>query len=291
MACMSDCRHQFATGSADDPRVKRFAAILYAFVGALVLASGALAAPSSTPSTSGAAAAPSAPVQGHVSGTVIGVDGRTFAIETSGGRMPVVQSLTDAANLVTTGDFPYVYGGGHAQAGIASIGIKGPGYNGRRIGFDCSGSVAAVLAGAGLWPVAGGVPNDAGVVAQLLREHLIARGRGHGAGDVTFYDDPGVHIFMDIDGHFFGTSDGGGGGNPSGGAGWLDDGAPDAHSRTYKAYHLLAGPLGEPTTLERIFTFQTAGQPGLVHGLQLGSDVHVGYTQAPNGRLTAQSVK
>lgn len=225
-----------------------------------------------------------------MSGTLIGVGGRTFAIEAGGGRMSMAGALTKAADLITAGDFPYVYGGGHAQAGIASIGIKGPGYNGRRIGFDCSGSVAAVLAGAGLWPVAAGVPNDAGVVAQLLRDHLIARGRGHGVNEVTFYDDPGVHIFMDIDGQFFGTSDGGGGGNPNGGAGWLDDGAPDAHSRIYKPYHLLPAVLHEQTTLERIFTFHTAGQPAVVHGVQLGSDVQVSYMQTPNGRLIATSV-
>ncbi|MBV9803048.1 MAG: hypothetical protein JO130_07670, partial [Solirubrobacterales bacterium] len=182
-------------------------------------------------------------------------------------------------------------GGGHALAGVASIGIKGPGYNGRRIGFDCSGSVAAVLSEAGLWPVAAGVPNDAGIIAELLHEHLIARGRGHGANQVTFYDDAGVHIFMNIDGRFFGTSDGGGGGNPNGGAGWLDDGAPDTFSHRYKAYHLLPGVVGEQTGFERIFTFETRGHAAAItHGLQLGGAAHVAYTVAPNGNLVAQSV-
>ena len=54
----------------------------------------------------------------------------------------MVGALTAAANAVTAGDYPYVYGGGHEAAGTASIGIKGPGYNGRRIGYDCSGAVA-----------------------------------------------------------------------------------------------------------------------------------------------------
>jgi len=204
--------------------------------------------------------------------------------------MPVIAALRDAADAVTAADFPYVYAGGHAEAGIASTGAKGPGYNGRRIGFDCSGSVAAVLSGAGVWPVAGGVPSDAGVISELLHEHLIARGRGHGASEVTLYDDSGVHIFMDIDGRFFGTSDGAGGGNPNGGAGWLDDGAPDASSRQYKPYHLLPGVLRQQTTLERIFTFRTPGHATITHGLMLGSVVHVGYTVAPDGRLVAQSV-
>ena len=73
--------------------------------------------------------------------------GRPGLVCDRGQRGPDVRrlALTAAANSVTAGDFPYVYGGGHAEAGIASIGIKGPGYNGRRIGLDCSGSVAAVL--------------------------------------------------------------------------------------------------------------------------------------------------
>jgi hypothetical protein len=254
--------------------MKRIAGIFCALFGVLLLPSAALATGSS----------------GQASGTVVGVAGRTFAVESAGGRMPVVAALAAAADGVTAGDFPYVYAGGHAQAGIASIGMKGAGYNGRRIGFDCSGSVAAVLASAGLWQVASGVPSDAGIIAQLLHEHLIARGRGHGSTEVTLYDDWGVHIFMDIDGRFFGTSDGGGGGNPNGGAGWLDDGAPDATSHKYKAYHLLPGVLREQTSLERIFTFQTRGHAAITHGLMLGSDVHVGYTVAPNGSLVAQRV-
>jgi len=257
--------------------MRRLASIGCALVGALVLAPAALAA---SP----------APVTGHASGTVIGVARGSFAIESSEGRMSVVNALTAAANLLTEGDFPYVYGGGHAQAGIASIGIKGPGYNGKRIGFDCSGSVAAVLAGAGVWQPTSGVPNDAGIIAQLLGEHLIARGAGHGGTEVTLYDDPGVHIFMNIDGHFFGTSDGGGGGDPAGGAGWLDDGAPDATSHVYKRYHLLLPVIQGQTTFERILTFQTGGHASVTHGLELGGDVHVGYMQTPTGRMTAVGV-
>ena len=302
--------------------MKRLTAILCALVGALALPAGAFATQPVTTSTT------TQPVQGHASGTLIGVARGSFAIEAAAGRMSVVNALTSAANLVTEGDFPYVYGGGHAQAGIASIGIKGPGYNGRRIGFDCSGSVAAVLSGAGVWQPTSGVPNDAGIIAELLQQHLIGRGAGHGATEVTLYDDPGVHIFMNIDGRFFGTSDGGGGGNPNGGAvsvdsdyymlnvhifmnidgdffgtsdgggganpaggaSWLDDGAPDAWSHVYKKYHLLLPVLQERTTFMRILTFQTGAHPSVTHGLELGSDIHVGYTQAPNGRMTAKGV-
>ena len=265
--------------------MRRLASIVCAVAGLLGLSSSALAAPPA-PATGPAPQ----PIEAHASGTVIGVARGSFAIESGGGRMPVVSVLADAANLLTEGDFPYVYGGGHAQAGTASIGIKGPGYNGRRIGFDCSGSVAAVLAAAGVWQPTSGVPNDAGIIAQLLSEHLIARGAGHGASEVTLYDDPGVHIFMNIDGRFFGTSDGGGGGSAAGGAGWLDDGAPDAISHVYKRYHLLPPVIQEQATFERILTFQASGRVSVTHGLELGSDVHVAHTQTPTGRMTAQAV-
>jgi hypothetical protein len=267
--------------------MRRLATILCSLIGVLGLSSSALAAAPAAPTTSPTGPEPTA---AHVSGTLIGVARGSFAIESAGGQMSVVNALTDAASLVTEGDFPYVYGGGHAQAGIASIGIKGPGYNGRRIGFDCSGSVAAVLAGAGVWQPTSGVPNDAGIITQLLSAHLIARGAGHGASEVTLYDDPGVHIFMNIDGHFFGTSDGGAGGDPAGGAGWLDDGAPDATSHVYKRYHLLLPVIHRRTTFERILTFQTGGHASVTHGLELGTDVRVAYTQTPNGRVTAQGV-
>jgi hypothetical protein len=200
----------------------------------------------------------------------------------------VANALTAAANSVTKGDYPYVYGGGHAEAGVASIGIKGPGYNGHRIGFDCSGSVAAVLAGAGLWPTGAGVPNDAGIVAQLLRDGLIARGVGSGPLEVTLYDHPGVHIFMNVDGRFFGTSDGGGGGNPRGGAGWLSDGAPDASSPAYKGYHVLPSVLHESTNAGHSVTFQLGqGTPG---GPQPGEKVQVGYEELASGSLSATAI-
>jgi hypothetical protein len=227
------------------------------------------------------------PTQARATGTIVSMDWSSFTIQTGGRRMSTLTALGRAAGAVTAGAYPYVYGGGHEQAGTASIGIKGPGYNGRRIGFDCSGAVGAVLAGAGVWPPGSGVPADNGVVAQLRSEHLI----GRGTGTVTLYDKPGVHIFMSIDGRFFGTSDGGGGSplNLHGGAGWLDDGAPDAASHAYKRYHLLPSVIGAPTTYGPTLTLTTA-DPGLLEGLEIGERVHVAYTQRGNGTLAARAV-
>ncbi len=157
-------------------------------------------------------------------------------------------------------------------------------------GFDCSGAVAAVLAGAGLWPAGGPVPNDAGVIAQLLSERLIARGPGSGPSAVTLYDHPGVHIFMNIDGRFFGTSDGAGGGSAKGGPGWLYDGAPDAFNRAFKQYHVLPSVLKDSTTYGHTLTFQTGTDGSLLAGATLGADVTVTYAPGGSGTMVASAL-
>ena len=206
--------------------------------------------------TTAAKASYGAVFTGSATGTIVTVSGNSFTIQTPGRRIGVVNAMTAAATRITTHDYPYVYGGGHAEAGTASIGMRGPGFNGRRRGFDCSGSVAAVLAAAGLWPAGGGVPSDAGIIAMLRSEGLIVRGVGKGPVAVTLYDHRGVHIFMNIDGRFFGTSDGAGGGNRRGGAGWLDDGAPDASRRVYKPYHFLPSVLRGSTSSGHMLSCQ-----------------------------------
>jgi hypothetical protein len=228
--------------------------------------------------------------RGSVAGTITALSGSSFTIQTAGRRTGVVNALTAAATRVTGQAYPYVYGGGHAQAGLASIGTKGPGYNGKRTGYDCSGSVAAVLAGAGLWPAGGGVPNDAGIITELLRAHLITRGAGTGPVAVTLYDHPGVHIFMSIDGRFFGTSDGGGGGNRRGGAGWLDDGAPDASSRSFKPYHFFPWVLKGSTTAGHIDSFELGALAGDAAVLELGVKVRVTYKQTRSGSMFATAL-
>jgi len=237
-----------------------------------------------------AVAAPGPVFTGSATGNVITVSGNSFTIQTPGQPIGVVNALTAAANRITKRDYPYVYGGGHAQAGVASVGIKGPGHNGRRVGFDCSGSVAAVLSAAGLWPAGSGVPSDAGIIATLRGEHLIARGVGKGPVEVTLYDHPGVHIFMNIDGRFFGTSDGAGGGNRRGGAGWLDDGAPDASARAYKPWHFLPSVLRGSTSSGHILSFQVGALGSEVAGLEIGETVEVSYQESTSGAMVATTL-
>ncbi|HWC86437.1 MAG TPA: hypothetical protein VG388_07855 [Solirubrobacteraceae bacterium] len=240
---------------------------------ALVPASGALAAPAGT-----------------ATGSVTAVQSTSLTILTAGKRTGVLNALSKAADAVTQGDYPYVWGGGHAAAGAVSAGIKGPGHDGRRLGYDCSGSVAAVLAGAGLWPAGSPVPSDAGVIRQLVLEKVIAPGPGTAPAEVTLYDRPGVHIFMNIDGRFFGTSDGASG-NASqlhGGAGWLEDGAPDATSRAFKRYHVLPAVLRNKTSYGHALTFEI--DPNLAGGVAVGDRLHVTYQGTGSGSMIASAI-
>jgi hypothetical protein len=234
-----------------------------------------------TPATGVAHPATTLPSAGVVRGTVVSLDWSELTVQRSGARMSKLGALIHAADLVARDDYPYVWGGGHAFAGTASIGMRGgPGYNGRRIGFDCSGSVAAVLAGAGVWAPGTGVPGDWGLIAQLRRAHRIARGAGGGPRSVTLWDDPGVHIFIQIGDRFFGTSDGGPPSpeNPHGGPAWLGDGAPDTLDRHYRPWHLLPGALGGRVNTGRSVTVGLGGPlADTVAELAVGDHVGVRY--------------
>lgn len=157
------------------------------------------------------AAAQATTISGAITGRITDVGVSTLTVQTGGPRIGVVNALIRAADALSASDYPYVWGGGHGLAGVAGVGARGPGYTGRRRGFDCSGSVAAVLSGARLWPAGSGVPGDYGLVQYLARAGLIARGPGRAPNTVNLYDHPGVHIFMSINGRYFGTSDGSGG--------------------------------------------------------------------------------
>jgi hypothetical protein len=285
--------------TSDDLIVTRLIALPRALVCAVVLSAMLVPAGSARAAQPGVAqpdgtrsAGPQSAASLHASGIVVALGWSSFTVRIGGRQMSVVRALTAAANAVAQGDYPYVYGGGHAEAGTPSIGIKGPGYNGRRVGYDCSGSVGAVLAGAGLLPAGMPVPNDAGIITDLEQQKLVARGIGHGPGAVTFWDKPGVHIFMSIDGHNFGTSDGGAG-NPAqrhGGAGWLDDGAPDAASHAFKPYHLVASALSATPVYGPTLTFRVGRAWDLLQGVALGDNLRVSYTRGRKGALTATQV-
>jgi len=158
----------------------------------------------------------------------------------------VMAAMISEAQTISTDDYPYVYGGGHKSVGTPDIGIPGGnGYDGHTVGFDCSGSVAAVLAAGGLWPFGGSVGNDASIIQTLLGQNKIQPGQGTGRPECTLFDNSGEHIFMRLNGVYFGTSDGDGGNHsqPNGGAGWLYDSHADVGS--FRAYHVPQAILGQ----------------------------------------------
>jgi hypothetical protein len=167
----------------------------------------------------------------------------------------------------------------------------GPGYNGHRRGYDCSGSVAAVLVAAGLWPAGTGVPNEAWMIRQLRDAHLIVKGAGKGRVEVTLYDDPGSHIFMNIDGRFFGTSDGGGDANTRGGAGWLNDGAPDATTPWYKRFHFRASALRGSLHSGHDVTFDLGPMASLMDQLKVGERLRVSYQESKAAKFIATAIR
>ena len=228
--------------------------------------------------------------RGSVTGTISTVNGWSLTVQTPGRRIGVVAALIATANRILDEDTPYVYGGGHASAGNASVGIPGPGYNGQRIGFDCSGAVGAVLVGGGLWTAGSGVPRDDGIISQLRNEGLIAPGVGKGPVQVTLWDHPTVHIFMNIDGRFFGTSDGAEGGDANGGAGWLYDGAPDASNPAFKPYHFLPRVLNTSTSSGQSFGFALTAAQSRIGGLVAGEKVRVRYKQHASGTMIATAI-
>jgi hypothetical protein len=163
-----------------------------------------------------------------------GVRGSDSSPDTAGaGTGGGIDAMIAKADEINSADLPYVWGGGHSSAGSPSGG-----------GYDCSGVVAAVLVAGGFWQEGSSVPTDAGIIAQLSKQGVLAPGLDKGTPCCNLYDNPGDHIFMDLNHRIFGTSDGDDGtgnhtkfGKGGGGGTWLDSG-PDVP--IFQHYHILA---------------------------------------------------
>jgi hypothetical protein len=103
-----------------------------------------------------------------------------------------VAKMIATANAIDHHHYPYLWGGGHTDA------FAGP--------YDCSGAVSAIA-------------HSAGLLAHPMVAADFMRWGQPGPGEVTTYASPG-HVYMSIDGKFFGTSNA----NPGGGAGWFPGG-------------------------------------------------------------------
>lgn len=153
------------------------------------------------------------------------------------GSGTVIAAMLSEANALNKDNIPYVWGGGHERAGSISIGTSGGnGYNGTRKGFDCSGAVGAVLAAAGVgitWGSSFG--NDYAVIQTLQKAGVLLPGEGSGPVECTIYDNPNMHIYMRLNGSYWGTAAGGHLPSNGYGVGWVQDGGPE---EGFTAYHI-----------------------------------------------------
>lgn len=152
------------------------------------------------PSTDLPAAAPQAPsraprtsapttvsVPGSTGGQTVQIQAPTPSSAQSAAEL--VAQMIAAADAIDAHHYAYRWGGGHNSS------LSGP--------YDCSGAVSAVLHAAGL------------VSAPLVSGDYMHWG-APGPGTVTIYANAS-HVYMSIDGRFFGTSYA----NAGGGAGWF----------------------------------------------------------------------
>lgn len=187
------------------------------------------------------------PVNAQTGLPVSGVTYDTGALASRPGSGTVIAAMIAEATALNNDNYPYVWAGGHAVAGTPSVGSPGQGYDGHTVGFDCSGAVGAVLNAAGLLQPPGfsppQVPGDAGIISGLQADGILQQGQGQvlPGPECTLFDQPGVHIYMRLNGRYWGTLAGTMPSNGSG-VGWCDNGYPMAG---FNAYHIPVSVLGQ----------------------------------------------
>ncbi len=157
----------------------------------------------------------------------------------------VIAAMISEATTIANQKLPYEFGGGHAACGTPSpatqpdSGNEGPAGT---AGFDCSAAVCAVLAAGGLWKEGAPVPGDADVISELRAKGLILPGAGASGNppECTLFDQPGHHIYMRLNGQYWGTW--AGGSDTPGGGGWCASGFP---MPGFIPYHVPQSILGQ----------------------------------------------
>src|SRR4051812_13892113 len=114
-------------------------------------------------------------------------------VKLGGSAGGIISTLIAAANQIDSHHYAYSWGGGHNSR------FSGP--------YDCSGAVSAVL-------------HAAGLISRPMVSGDFMHWGAPGRGAVTIYANAS-HVYMSINGRFFGTSYS----NPGGGAGWFRGGA------------------------------------------------------------------
>lgn len=178
----------------------------------------------------------------------------------------LMSAIINSADSISAANFPYVWGGGHTSIGVPDKGDVGAdGNTGAFIGYDCSGSVSAVLGAAGLLQS----PESTQGMIQALGKYAVA-GRGSGNPEVTIWINPATHVFLEINGQYWGTSIGMGASpnhtngrenNASSGPTWWKKGSSAPDTSSFTPYHIPRTYLATPTTSSATVKNATTAPP------------------------------
>lgn len=154
--------------------------------------------------------------------------------------------MISRASEISNKNYPYSFGGGHPHVGTPSMGTETETGGALVNGFDCSGSVLAVLAAGGFVPT-GSSFGTSGEMGHVYG-HIGEPGPGPKGKGITIYWNA-QHEWMTINGRYFST---GWNKNPNGGAGWGGENESEwpSASGSYESMHLSAKQLEEPYTGE-----------------------------------------
>lgn len=162
------------------------------------------------------------------------------------GQRTRLDVMISRASEISNKNYPYSFGGGHPHVGTPSMGTETETGGSLVNGFDCSGSVLAVLAAGGFVPTGSsfGTSGEMGHVYGNIGEP----GPGPKGKGITIYWNA-QHEWMTINGRYFST---GWNKNPNSGAGWGGEQESEWPSPTdsYESMHLSTKQLEEPYTGE-----------------------------------------
>ena len=155
------------------------------------------------------------------------------------GQKTNLEQMISKASEISNKNYHYSWGGGHASAGTPSMGGESSSGGAQNIGFDCSGSVSAVLVAGGYIPKGQSIGASGSFGSEFAGSmHAIPGPSPKGKGVTIYYNS--THEWMTINGRYFST---GWNKNPNGGAGWgSEDPAhwPSAEG-SYQSVHLPEG--------------------------------------------------
>jgi hypothetical protein len=177
-------------------------------------------------------------------------------------NIPLVRSITNGVcehgDLgVAGGNHPYCPGSSYPFDQVLSLAAAINPDSG--VGFDCSGAVSAVLGAAGLLKA----PEATEGIVSALGSTLLP-GTSNAANAVNLFvlpSGPNAHTFLQINGLYWGTSDGNGGNasQSNDGAGYLPgSSSPDASNSAFQQYHIDPAKLLDKTT----YSYTIAGGSG-----------------------------